>query len=327
MTEASQKSNQQNLKDLINVTFSQALEDGLTHLHWLIGPGTDKCGPEAAHASHSVSRGKAKELETIDTFGPLFGGLSRNADLQQYLESRLRASMDVNGSLEYVLTWKRWDIDSGPPICALRASARRTYGNDFGGWPTPTSKEKAGGEYKDPEKALKRALGPHANDLRDFAQMAGWPTPTDSMMTEQDMAQAMTAGNSLKRKGYQESKIFSGWQTPSATDGKRGGIGITDGMTGQSLTQMAKMTGWPTPTATDSSKRGSVSPRPGMMGLSETAPLSGKIAESSYVGTEKIDGYRLNPAFSLWLMGYPPELWAYCVVPEMRSIHTLAQSL
>jgi len=34
-------------------------------------------------------------------------------------------------------------------------------------------------------------------------------------------------------------------------------------------------TGWPTPTLTDAEKRGCVSPRPGMMGLSETAPMSG----------------------------------------------------
>lgn len=44
-------------------------------------------------------------------------------------------------------------------------------------WPTSTSKEGAGGEYKDPERAMARAMGPHANDLRDFAQMAGRPTP------------------------------------------------------------------------------------------------------------------------------------------------------
>lgn len=41
------------------------------------------------------------------------------------------------------------------------------------GWPTPTAKIAAGGEYKDPEKALARVLGPHANDLRDFAKIAG----------------------------------------------------------------------------------------------------------------------------------------------------------
>jgi hypothetical protein len=45
------------------------------------------------------------------------------------------------------------------------------------GWPTTTSKEAAGGEYKDPDKAMTRALGPHANDLRDFAQLAGWASP------------------------------------------------------------------------------------------------------------------------------------------------------
>ena len=41
------------------------------------------------------------------------------------------------------------------------------------GWPTPTAKIAAGGEYKDPEKALARVLGPHSNDLRDFAKIAG----------------------------------------------------------------------------------------------------------------------------------------------------------
>lgn len=40
------------------------------------------------------------------------------------------------------------------------------------GWPTPTAKLAAGGEYADPEKALARVMGPHSNDLRDFAKIA-----------------------------------------------------------------------------------------------------------------------------------------------------------
>jgi hypothetical protein len=44
-------------------------------------------------------------------------------------------------------------------------------------WPTPTTKAKAGGEYTDSEKAITRAMGPHANDLRDFVHLASWPTP------------------------------------------------------------------------------------------------------------------------------------------------------
>jgi hypothetical protein len=46
---------------------------------------------------------------------------------------------------------------------------------------------KAGGEYSDPEKALARVLGPHANDLRDFAKLTeGSParlTATGAMLT------------------------------------------------------------------------------------------------------------------------------------------------
>lgn len=41
------------------------------------------------------------------------------------------------------------------------------------------------------------------------------------------------------------------------------------------------LSGWPTTTATDGAKQGAVSPRPGMMGLSETAPLAGWAAASA----------------------------------------------
>lgn len=70
--------------------------------------------------------------------------LSRSARLQSSLESRLRARLDVNGSLEYVLTWKHWNMPSQPPICALRASVRRMQGSGFIGWPTPSARD-----YKD----------------------------------------------------------------------------------------------------------------------------------------------------------------------------------
>jgi hypothetical protein len=33
----------------------------------------------------------------------------------------------------------------------------------------------AGGEYKDTEKAVARAYGPHANDLRDWVRTTEWP--------------------------------------------------------------------------------------------------------------------------------------------------------
>ena len=41
------------------------------------------------------------------------------------------------------------------------------------------------------------------------------------------------------------------------------------------LNDLVQLAGWPTCTATDALKQGVVSPRPGAMGLSETAPLAG----------------------------------------------------
>jgi hypothetical protein len=48
---------------------------------------------------------------------------------------------------------------------------------------------------------------------------------------------------------------MTGWPTPAASDGERSGSGITDGMTGVSLTQMGKMAGWQTPKATETMGR------------------------------------------------------------------------
>ena len=141
MTEASLISDPQTLPDIHNVTFSQALEAGLTHYDWLSGQKIDPAGREAALVSHSVSQEKAKGLMTQGTCGPLFAGLSLSAALQQSLENRLRQRMEGLGSLEYELTWKRWDIGSEPPICAQRASGRRISGKGFTGWPTPKASE------------------------------------------------------------------------------------------------------------------------------------------------------------------------------------------
>ncbi|SON54243.1 hypothetical protein HDIA_0702 [Hartmannibacter diazotrophicus] len=66
-----------------------------------------------------------------------------------------------------------------------------------------------------------------------------------------------------------------GWATPKAEDaesaGMRHGRGVADTLTAQAT----HLAGWPTCTSTDAIKQGAVSPRPGMMGLSETVPLAG----------------------------------------------------
>jgi hypothetical protein len=181
MTDRLPKSNRANLTDTRNATFSQALEAGLTHSDWLDGRKTGRYLRAVALASHSVSQDKAKELKTSGTFGPLFDGLSPKNDLQQSLENRLRQAMDVNGCQEYVLTWKRWDMKLGPPICALRALARRISGKGYSGWPTPNTPN--GGRATPPGTSTtgKTPDGKKRQvDLQHVARsITGWATPKD----------------------------------------------------------------------------------------------------------------------------------------------------
>ncbi len=135
-----------------------------------------------------------------------------------------------------------------------------TMAAQLAGWPTPTAKRKAGGEYTDPEKAYLRAIGPHANDLQDFAQLAAWATPATR-----------------------------DYRTPNHVKwSERGG-----GKKGEQLqNQVAHMI-------------------PG-------ASLNGLPAATERCGL-------LNPAFSLWLQGFPG-MWARCAALATRSTRTSRRS-
>ena len=94
------------------------------------------------------------------------------------------------------------------------------------------------------DAALGNRLGDGQVQLCHQALLSGWPTP-----------------NSL---------VVDAKPNPPITSGRR----PTDPQI--SVADIAvHLCGWPTCTATDATKQGNVSPRPGMMGLSETAPLAG----------------------------------------------------
>jgi hypothetical protein len=91
----------------------------------------------------------------------------------------LRARLDVNGSPEYVLTWKDWDMQSGPPICALRARARRKSDSGFTGWPTPCVADSASTRNSTARRNKLPPTGIHAgHTLTDAVTLHGWGTPT-----------------------------------------------------------------------------------------------------------------------------------------------------
>lgn len=226
-------------------------------------------GPVPVRVSRFRARETEKAMPTDAISGPLFMTSSPSATLQLSLESKLRAKMAGSGSPLFELTWKHWDMPAGLPICALRASARRTSDSGSIGWPTPTATD-----------AIK----------------GGSVSPRPGMM------------------GLSETVPLAGWTTPAASDGARGGV-ITDRMTGSSLTQMAA--GWATPKSSDATagadriRRDTGSPQSAV-----ATQAIGVISNGSLAPTEKRG--QLNPAFGLWLMGYPAE-WGCCAVQEMRS--------
>ena len=248
-------------------TFSLASEDGPTPSSWLAGTQLEMFGQDPALANHSQSQEKGQEPATSDTYGLSGESLSPSAVLQSSLESRLRANLDVNGSLECVLTWKHWDMQSGPQICALRASTRHTEDNDFTGWPTPDTV--AIGDGTDFETQRQALLA--RRERTRIAVKEGRSTPGSGRSMSLQMAAQSTQG----------MIPFTGWSTPCVVEPatrtprpSREATGRTSEYLGRQVYQIS--------------------------GMTTTSPNAEPLTELSNTGV-------LNPDFSRWLMGYPAD--------------------
>lgn len=319
-------SQQMTFEDLLSATSSPGSASGPTPCAAPDGPIQGPLGPDPALANLSARQAKEQGLLMSGTYGRPCSTLSRSADLERCLVSKLRQRTASLGSTLFHLTWKDRATPSRRWISRLAASGRRISEAGCTSWPTPQEYDSTNANTPEVWKArqernpkMSRSSSP--TDLSVTAQLASWPTPQED-----------NANNSMGHKGTVFSDLptiaqtVASWATPSSRDYKDTSDPSTWNCKEErermdQLGRQVHLSGWGTPQAQDA-KHGAVSPSemnrdPRNLRIQVHATASGGTPSGSPAGTEKRG--QLNPAFSRWLQGLPEE-WCVAAITAHRSI-------
>ena len=268
----------------------------------MFGPETSVDTSSATSSQGSADgRTRSGSQDSRESAGP--GVVPANPSPWQAQE-RARLTKDTYGPL----------FDGLSPSAGLQRCLESRLRERLDGYGSP--------EYELTWKHLDMVSGPPILQRRALARrtsgrgFTGWPTVT--VDDANNVTRASGDFQSLSRTAQ-----LSGWPTtttmghiertelrPSRVATNRTGGYIAEVLAGMPTA------GWLTPSANEDAA-GTLAGNMQQM-LSHQAQLVGLDSESYVAGTERPDGSRLNPLFSLWLQGYPPAEWASCAVPGTR---------
>lgn len=191
---------QRSLLDSVESICLQASEGGNTPCDSPDGRTSCPSGPGVAHASLFQSRDEDSEQTTTGTSGRKCSGSSASAALQSSLESKLRARLDCDGSMEYSQTLKVRATPAGRRLLVHTASARRTSGNGCTGWPTTSCRD-----WKDTPGMSQTGVNPDGSARSRLDQLPRVATLAGTAATDGTIA---AMGNTA---GFRLNPRFSLW--------------------------------------------------------------------------------------------------------------------